>query len=203
MSRVPKGTGSTFGEVLERRLSRRDVLKVGLVTSAAVTLWPALGAGSTRPGVASPASSAASQGSTLTFGAIQPDTSDEVRVAEGYRAQVIASWGDPLFPGVPPFDINAQTAALQERRFGFNSDFVAYLPLPIGSGNPGEGLLWNNHEYPIHAVPVEGPERGHLKQFLSAVKGSEVASLVFNTDDGALFASIQHPGEGGKLSIRW
>ena len=51
----------------------------------------------------------------------------------------------------------------------------------------------------IHAVPVAGPERGHVKQLLSGVVGCEVASLVFNTDDSALFASIQHPGEGGSL----
>ncbi len=49
---------------------------------------------------------------------------------------------------MPTFDIANQSVAFQERRFGFNCDFLGYLPLPIGSGNPAEeGLLWVNHEY--------------------------------------------------------
>jgi secreted PhoX family phosphatase len=50
----------------------------------------------------------------------------------------------------------------------------------------------------IYAVPTEGAERGFVRQLASGVAGSETASLVFNTDDTALFVSIQHPGEGGK-----
>ena len=48
-------------------------------------------------------------------------------------------------------------------------------------------------------MPVDGPQRGRVMQLLSGVTGAEVASLAFNTDDTALFASIQHPGEGGTL----
>ncbi len=49
----------------------------------------------------------------------------------------------------------------------------------------------------LFAVPTEGDERGYAKQFFSSVTGAEVSGPVFNTDDTALFASIQHPGEGG------
>jgi hypothetical protein len=48
----------------------------------------------------------------------------------------------------------------------------------------------------VFVVPVEGPERGHVRQFLSGVPGSEVASLALTPDDEAMFVSIQHPGEG-------
>ncbi len=48
----------------------------------------------------------------------------------------------------------------------------------------------------IYAVPVEGGERGFLRQFLSSVVGCETASLVFTPNSEALFVSIQHPGEG-------
>jgi len=50
----------------------------------------------------------------------------------------------------------------------------------------------------IYAVPTEGSERGFVRQLFSSVVGAETASLVFNTDDTALFISIQHPGEGGR-----
>ncbi|HEY0707863.1 MAG TPA: PhoX family phosphatase [Polyangia bacterium] len=51
----------------------------------------------------------------------------------------------------------------------------------------------------IFAVPTEGSDRGHLRQFLSGPKGCEVAALRLSTDNRTLFASIQHPGEGGGL----
>ena len=151
VSRVAKGEGETFGTVLNRRLSRRDVLKVGLVAGAAAALGSTLRLGEGRTAeaspVAAPAGAPTAQGSALAFTAIQPDTSDQIRVAEGYQSQVLLSWGDPLFRDVGGFDVNSQSAADQERRFGFNSDFVAYLPLPLGSRNGFEGLIWNNHEY--------------------------------------------------------
>jgi hypothetical protein len=49
----------------------------------------------------------------------------------------------------------------------------------------------------VFVVPVEGDERGHVRQFLSGVKGCEVCGPEFNTDNTALFLNIQHPGEGG------
>jgi secreted PhoX family phosphatase len=49
----------------------------------------------------------------------------------------------------------------------------------------------------LFAVPVKGAERGYLRQFFSAVPGSEVSGPVFNPDNTALWVSIQHPGEGG------
>ena len=48
----------------------------------------------------------------------------------------------------------------------------------------------------VYVVPVEGAQRGYLRQFLSGVPGGEVASLALAPDDRTLFASIQHPGEG-------
>ena len=49
----------------------------------------------------------------------------------------------------------------------------------------------------LFVTPVEGEERGYVRQFFSAVPGSEVSGPIFNTDDTALFLSVQHPGEGG------
>ena len=48
-------------------------------------------------------------------------------------------------------------------------------------------------------VPVDGSDRGYLRQFFSAVTGSEVSGLAFNPDSTSLWASIQHPGEGGSF----
>ena len=53
----------------------------------------------------------------------------------------------------------------------------------------------------VYVVPVEGPDRGHLRPFLSAVPGSETASGILSDDNEALFVSIQHPGEGSNSTF--
>ncbi len=73
----------------------------------------------------------------------------------------------------------------------FGTDSVLWIAT---DGQPRTAVGGNDG---IFACPTEGPERGHNQQFLSSVAGCEVASLVFNAQQTALFASIQHPGEGG------
>jgi secreted PhoX family phosphatase len=70
--------------------------------------------------------------------------SPRVHVAEGYDVQILLRWGDPLFPDAPEFDPQAQTAEKQRRQFGYNTDYVGYIPL---DGSSNHGLLVVNHEY--------------------------------------------------------
>ncbi len=51
----------------------------------------------------------------------------------------------------------------------------------------------------LFVAATEGPERGLAKQFFSTVQGAECSGPVFNPDNTALFASVQHPGEGGTV----
>jgi secreted PhoX family phosphatase len=58
----------------------------------------------------------------------------------------------------------------------------------------------------IFAVPVAGPDRGYLRQFMSGPVGAEVCGPEFTPDNSTLFCAIQHPGEGGTISnptSRW
>lgn len=52
----------------------------------------------------------------------------------------------------------------------------------------------------IYAVPVEGPERGYLRQFLSGPRGAEICGPEFTPNNSALFCAVQHPGEGSTLA---
>jgi len=59
-----------------------------------------------------------------------------------------------------------------------------------------EELIGNNGCF---VVPTSGPDRGLLKQVMSAPIGSEVCGCEFTPDGTTLFLSIQHPGEGGTV----
>ena len=50
--------------------------------------------------------------------------------------------GDPVLEDAPAFDIAAQTAEAQAAQFGYNNDFVGFLPL-----GARRALLVVNHEY--------------------------------------------------------
>ena len=66
---------------------------------------------------------------------------------EGYQYEVVTRWGDPLFKTAPEFNPLQQTAQSQSQQFGFNNDYVAYLPLHETRNRSEHGLLVVNHEY--------------------------------------------------------
>jgi uncharacterized protein len=49
----------------------------------------------------------------------------------------------------------------------------------------------------LFKVPVEGPERGHVQQFLSVPAGAETCGPVIHDREGSVFVAVQHPGEEG------
>ncbi len=135
------GRGETFAEVLARRISRRNLLKTSAATTALVLAAPSRA----TPG------NAATQDATPTvklgFEAIEGSTADEIVVAAGHSALPFLKWGDPIFADAPDFDLENQTAESQAKQFGYNCDWLAFLPLPIGSDASDNGLLVANHEF--------------------------------------------------------
>ncbi len=128
---VERPMATTFSAIAESRLSRRAAL-LGAAAAGALAAVPA---------------AAQRRGSSLTFKDAPVVYDDKSRVAEGYREQVVVRWGDALFADAPAFDPQRQTGAGQERQFGYNCDFTAFMPLPLGSKSSTHGLLCVNHEY--------------------------------------------------------
>lgn len=83
---------------------------------------------------------------TLGFKPVGVNTLDQVTVPDGYEAQVLVPWGEPvgLSGESPAFRWDASnTAAEQAAQLGMHHDGIQYLPLPA----LGTGLLVINHEY--------------------------------------------------------
>ena len=128
----------TMGEVIAARFSRRDFLAGSLAVSAiAATV------GVTALMTAETAR-AQTGGSRFSFKEVEAGVDERHHLAEGYDADVLLRWGDPLFPGAPEFDPLTQTAEKQRQQFGYNNDYVGYIPL---EGSNTHGLLVVNHEY--------------------------------------------------------
>ena len=127
----------TMGEIIAARFSRRGFLMGSLAVSAiAATVSPLalLAADEAR----------AAEGSAFNFEELEAGIDDRHHVAPGYDADVLLRWGDPLFVDSPEFDPTRQSAEAQARQFGYNNDYVGYIPI---DGSAEHGLLVVNHEY--------------------------------------------------------
>ena len=141
--RIAKGA-VTMNEIIEARLSRRAL--VGGLGALAV-------AGCATGNGVAPVSRAAPP--PFNFAEIARGMDETHHVAAGYRADVLIRWGDPLFADSPTFDPRAQTAAAQRAQFGYNNDFIGYLPLAKGDADE-RGLLCVNHEYTSTPLMLPG-----------------------------------------------
>ena len=52
----------------------------------------------------------------------------------------------------------------------------------------------------LFKVPVDGPERGRVQQFLAVPAGAETCGPVIRDLEGSVFVAVQHPGEDGTFT---
>lgn len=127
----------TMGDLIAERLSRRDLIQgLAAVSVAAELAWP-------RALAAAPTQSGPAQSFDFVELSVAPGSPTH-HVADGYDADILIRWGDAVLPGAPPFAPGRADAAAQARQFGYNNDFLGFLPL---DGRSDHGLLVVNHEY--------------------------------------------------------
>lgn len=130
----------TLDELVALRLSRRDVLKLGVATG----LTGLLGLSQTACTTTGDARSSAP---VLGFKPVPISSADTVVVPEGYTSRVFFAWGDPISDG-PAFKPDASNSAdEQAEQAGMHHDGMHFFSLPPGTNNPNHGLLVINHEY--------------------------------------------------------
>jgi len=98
--------------------------------------------------------------SLLTFKELPQIIDENFSVAEGYEKQVLIRWGDPIVGESGEFSPEQLNEHEQLRRFGYNNDFVGFLPLPMGSKASNRGLLVVNHEFTTTELMFPGSPVG-------------------------------------------
>lgn len=117
-------------------------------------------------------------------------------VAKGYDADVLMRWGDPVEAGAAPFDPYKQSAASAAGQYGYNNDFVGYLPLPFGSNNSSHGLLCVHHEYTDEEMMFPGLGK-YDKERANATRA--FAEIEMASSGGSVFEIRR--GKDGKWSV--
>lgn len=158
------GTQPTMAHIMAARITRRTALK-GLAAAGAYGLT----------GCAS--SGGPTSGGQLTFTESGRFLDAQHHVAPGYDVRTLIRWGDPLHADAPAFDPQNQTAAAQERQFGTNNDYIAFMPLPRGSNSSSRGLLCVNNEYVLPQLMWSGyTRRGQAKTITREQCETEMAA---------------------------
>jgi uncharacterized protein len=175
----------TLGDLIERRFSRRELLRgalgAGALGALAASPLAALAGGALPAAATEPAPEAGTPSTDPTrfaFTEIARGVDATHHVAPGYSAEVLIRWGDPLLPGAPAFDPAHPNAAAQRWQFGYNNDFIGYIPLPLGSANSEHGLLCVNHEYTNTTLMFPGLADGLTREMVDAELAAHGGSIV-------------------------
>nr|WP_127498911.1 PhoX family phosphatase [Actinoplanes solisilvae] len=85
---------------------------------------------------------------------------------------------------------------------GYDKSAVSPISCPDNVAFDSAGNLWISTDGNalgtndgLFATPIEGPERGHLRQFLTVPPGAETCGPFITGDDRSVFVAVQHPGE--------
>ncbi len=154
------------------RPERRTLLQLGLGAAMATLFAPGLA------GCAGAASS--SPAPRIGFRSLPASRADAALVADGYVAQPLAPWGEPVgvAGAMPPWrrDVT-HSAADQALQMGMHHDGLQFYAL---AGSSSHGLLVSNHEYtdegllhPDGATPVT-PEKVRKSQAAMGISVVEV-----------------------------
>ncbi|MFC3987552.1 PhoX family protein, partial [Actinoplanes siamensis] len=120
----------------------------------------------------------------------------EITEDHGDHTGTTFSWQLPIVCGDP--------AAADTYFGGYDKSAVSPISCPDNVAFDSAGNLWISTDGApstlqtndgLFAVPVEGRERGHLKQFLTVPVGAETCGPFITADERSVFTAVQHPGE--------
>lgn len=179
--------GNTIGDVVQRRYGRRDFLRGSLAVAATTALF-----GTTALTAPSKARAASAADSRYVFDELAWGNDVNHHIADGYNADILVRWGDPITADAPEFDVMNQTPEAQSKQFGYNNDYVGFAEI-----EPGRGMLCVNHEYTNEEVMFPGIGRQDRDGFPSMTK--ELVDIEMAAHGGSVFEIAK--GGDGKWAI--
>jgi secreted PhoX family phosphatase len=118
----------------------------------------------------------------------------EIAEDGGDHAAETFTWSLPIVCG-DPADPSTYFA-------GYDKSAVSPISCPDNVAFDRAGNLWIatdgnalGSNDGLFATPIEGPERGHLRQFLTVPTGAETCGPFIAADGRSVFVAVQHPGE--------
>ncbi|MGB3244889.1 MAG: PhoX family phosphatase [Sulfitobacter sp.] len=189
--------GRTIGDVINARYGRRGVLRGMLGVSATTALF-----GTSALIAPSKADAAAHAQSRYVFDELTAGNDETHHIADGYDANVLIRWGDPVLADAPDFDVMNQTAAAQLGQFGYNNDYVGFVAL---NDRGTRGLLCVNHEYTNEEVMFPALGRQDNAGFEGMTK--ELIDIEMAAHGGTVVEIVQEAGtwsvvKDGKMNRR-
>lgn len=158
---VPRPDECDFDRIVAASLSRRQLLKSVLAVGSVATL------GSFA--LPQQANAAASR---FAFAPVPANTLDTITVPQGYVAQVVARWGDPLWSDGAEFDHATRGSGKdQEMAFGDNIDGMDVF------SHEGHTLLVVNNEYTNRKIIWGNREEGEAETDDDVLKGKMAHGL--------------------------
>lgn len=143
-------TNPSFGDILQIRLSRRQLLR-GSAAAAALTVFGGLGAATACATVREQAGHGARRSLRLDFDAVPKNLADAVTLPANYDHTVLFRLGDPIAAGVAGY-LNDGTDAPESfaHRGGDHHDGMSYFGMSAHGkykkNSSDRGLLCVNHE---------------------------------------------------------
>lgn len=181
--------GRTIGDVINMRYDRRGMMRGVLgVTAGAALLGSSFLAGPGRAGAATPGDT------RFRFDELAWGNDRTHHVADGYDVDVLLRWGDPILADAPEFDVMNQTAEAQSKQFGYNNDYVGFLPL---NREGTRGLLCVNHEYTNEEMMFPGLGRQDKADFAGMT--AELVNIEMAAHGGSVVELARR--ENGKWSV--
>ncbi|ANH40233.1 hypothetical protein I601_3834 [Nocardioides dokdonensis FR1436] len=118
----------------------------------------------------------------------------ELSPARGDHAATTFTWDLMLVCGDPE--------AAETYFGGYDKTQVSPISCPDNVAFDDHGNLWISTDGNalgsndgVFRVPVSGPERGRVTQFLTVPRGAEACGPLIADDNRSLFVAVQHPGE--------
>ncbi|MGA9254315.1 MAG: PhoX family phosphatase [Roseobacter sp.] len=180
----------TIGDVINARYGRRDIVRGMLGVTATTALF------GTSAMIAPRQAAAAADASRYMFNELTWGNDETHHIAEGYNADILLRWGDPITADAPEFDVNNQTAAAQLKQFGYNNDYVGFTAL---DDDGTRGLLCVNHEYTNEEVMFPGlgrQDRAGFEGMTQDIVDIEMAA------HGGTVVEIEQGGNGKWALVR-